>query len=37
MVSPLMRSFVSPSSKLTKAAISIVHRLLCLPNSLGLL
>src|ERR687889_215170 len=36
-VSPLMRSFVSPSSKLTKAASSIVHRLLCLPNSLGLL
>src|SRR5215210_174259 len=36
-VSPLMRSFVSPSSKLTEAAISIVHKLLCLPNSLGLL
>src|SRR5215211_8641978 len=36
-VSPLMRSFVSPSSKLTSAAISIVHRLLGLPNSLGLL
>src|SRR5215210_647235 len=36
-VSPLMRSFVSPSSKLTSAAISIVHRLLSLPNSLGLL
>src|SRR5918994_3684626 len=35
-VSPLMRSFVSPSSKLTSAAICIVHRLLCLPNSLGL-
>src|ERR671911_2682345 len=37
MVSPLTRSFVSPSSKLTSAAISIVHRLLCLPNSRGLL
>src|SRR5215204_1455237 len=36
MVSPLIRSFVSPSSKLTSAAISIVHKLLCLPNSLGL-
>src|SRR5829696_342249 len=36
-VSPLMRSFVSPSSKLTSAAIASVHRLLCLPNSLGLL
>src|SRR5918994_799543 len=36
-VSPLMRSVVSPYSKLTKAASSIVHRLLCLPNSLGLL
>src|SRR5215210_4407049 len=35
-VSPLTRSLVSPSSKLTKAAISIVHRLLSLPNSLGL-
>src|SRR5215210_6570412 len=35
-VSPLMRSLVSPSSKLTSAAISIVHRLLSWPNSLGL-
>ncbi len=37
MVSPLTRSLVSPSSKLTSAAISIVHKLLRLPNSsLGL-
>src|SRR5215207_9270549 len=36
MVSPLTRSFVRPSSKLTFAAISIVHKLLFLPNSLGL-
>src|SRR3712207_5858233 len=36
-VSPDTRSSVSPSSKLTSAAISIVHKLLCLPNSLGLL
>src|SRR3712207_1444923 len=35
MVSPLTRSFVSPSSKLTSAAISKVHKLLCLPNFLG--
>jgi hypothetical protein len=26
---------VRPSSKLTSAAISKVHRLVCLPNSLG--
>ena len=37
MVSPLTCSLVSSSSKLTKAAISIVQRLLSLPNSLGLL
>src|SRR3712207_2063577 len=36
-VSPLTRSLVRPASKLTSAAISIVHRLLCLPNSRGLL
>src|ERR671910_874202 len=36
MVSPLTRSFVRPSSKLTKAAISKVHKLLGLPKSLGL-
>src|SRR5215210_1817211 len=35
MVSPVIRSFVRPSSKLISAAISRVHRLLCLPNSLG--
>src|SRR5215210_2949883 len=35
MVSPLTRSFVSPSSKLTSAASLSVQRLLCLPNSLG--
>src|SRR3712207_1544998 len=35
MVSPLTRSFVSPSSKLTSAAISKVHKLLCSPNFLG--
>src|SRR5215203_4129948 len=34
-VSPLTRSFVKPSSKLTSAAISNVHRLLCLPNFRG--
>jgi hypothetical protein len=37
IVSPLTRSFVRPSSKLTWAAYSRVHRLLCLPNSRGLL
>src|SRR5215218_9334945 len=36
IVSPDTRSLVSPSSKLTSAAISIVQRLLSLPNSLGL-
>src|SRR5918994_5504122 len=36
-VSPLTGSLVSPSSKLTCAAIASVHRLLGLPNSLGLL
>lgn len=36
MVSPLTTgSFVSPSSKLTSAAISKVHRLLSLANFLG--
>src|SRR5215211_3986683 len=35
MVSPLTRSFVSPSSKLTSAASLSVQRLLCRPNSLG--
>ena len=34
-VSPVMRSSVKPSSKLTWAARSIVHRLVCLPNFLG--
>jgi hypothetical protein len=37
MVSPLTRSFVMPSSKLTSAAISRVHRLLSLPNFRGVL
>ena len=37
MVSPETRFSVSPSSKLTSAAISKVHRLLCLPKLLGLL
>ena len=36
MVSPVMRSSVKPSSKLTSAAISSVHRLVPLPNFLGL-
>src|SRR5512132_2676596 len=35
MVSPLTRSLVSPSSKLTSAASLSVQRLLFLPNSLG--
>src|SRR5215204_2712409 len=35
MVSPETRLWVSPSSKLTCAAISKVHRLLSYPNSLG--
>src|SRR5829696_3048080 len=35
MVSPLTRSLVSPSSKLTSAASLSVQRVLCLPNSLG--
>jgi hypothetical protein len=35
IVSPLTRSFVSLSSKLTCAAISKVHKLLSLPNFLG--
>src|SRR5215203_282817 len=35
MVSPLTRRSVKPSSKLTSAAISKVHRLLCLPNFRG--
>src|SRR5215204_1573047 len=34
-VSPVMRSWVKPSSKLTSAARSIVHRLVSLPNLLG--
>src|SRR5829696_5288956 len=34
-VSPVIRSLVSPSSKLTSAAISKVQRLLCLPNLRG--
>src|SRR5687768_9743851 len=37
IVSPDTRSLVRPSSKLTSAAISIVHKLLSWPNSLGLL
>src|SRR5215207_4889839 len=36
-LSPLTCSLVKPSSKLTSAAIPIVHKLLSLPNSLGLL
>src|SRR3712207_295772 len=36
IVSPDTRSLVRPSSKLTSAAISIVQRVLSLPNSLGL-
>jgi hypothetical protein len=36
MVSPMMRSSVKPSSKLTSAANSSVHRLVSLPNFLGL-
>src|SRR3712207_5398839 len=35
MVSPVTCSSVSPSSKLTSAAISKVQRLLCLPNLRG--
>ena len=35
MVSPLTRSAVKPSSKLTSAAISRVHKVLSLPKSLG--
>src|SRR5215208_2695273 len=34
-VSPLTRSFVKPSSKLTSAAISNVHKLVSLPNFRG--
>src|SRR5215211_5730192 len=36
MVSPVIRLFVSPSSKLTSAAISSVHKVLSLPNFWGL-
>ena len=36
MVCALTRSSVSPSSKLTSAAISNVHKLLSLPKFLGL-
>jgi hypothetical protein len=35
MVSPLTLSVVSPSSKLTSAAIRKVHRLLSLPKRRG--
>ncbi len=37
MVSPVTRLSMSPSSKLTSAAIARVHKLLSWPNSLGLL
>src|SRR3954467_206021 len=37
IVSPETRFLVSPSSKLTSAAISKVHKLLCLSKLLGLL